>query len=573
MKNQIILLFTLLLLNVILPVFSQINPVSDPENTQKWILNKWISDEFNGTELNKTKWWILGENNDYRSKWKGRAPGQFASHNVKVSDGQLKLTSQWDPTFNFANETNDGCYYGGTKTAADLSKPITQACIMSETFFKYGYMEIKCKIADAPVTSAFWTTGYHSEIDMVENYGKRPIGNPEETPEELEYKYRTNLISWDPDRAEDHEEWKIENVMNSRLADDFHIYGFEWDKNYMKIYFDGHLIKTATKEELLKKDQWKYDYPQEMWLDSEVFEWYGLPNQEDLSSPAEFIIDYVRVWQKEEPQSFFDALSFEGPFYFSGRSVNWWSSQASNWRMKDDKARTGDFSLRYQGNAPFTGNYSTFSPYGSLDLPEGANTLSFYIWIDESTEINTIDFVLSKPYKEINVDLSSIKKGQWVEVNTSFERNDKSDTNIINGDRIQIKIQAESIESTEALFFFDDISFENSNESDVSPEYPFPDDEYTEQEYPKDEEEKPTHSDQPLKIDWGMYPNPSSSIINVYSNSNGSLKIINAVGVELMDIAKQKEEISIALDDLRHGLYYVVFESKGLLDTKKLVIE
>lgn len=200
-------------------------PASDPSNSGGWILNEGVSDEFNGTELDKDKWWILGENGDYRSKWKGRAPGQFVPHNIKVENGDLTLTSDWEPNYTFANEIHSGTYYGGSTSAPDNSKPITQACIMSETYFKYGYMEIRCKVADAPVTSGFWTTGYHSEIDMIENFGK--IANGSNTSTVLEKKYRTNLISWDPEPAANYEEWKVEDILNVRVASDYFVYGFE----------------------------------------------------------------------------------------------------------------------------------------------------------------------------------------------------------------------------------------------------------------------------------------------------------------------------------------------------------
>ena len=149
-------------------------PASDPTNSEGWNLNEALSDEFDGNSLDKGKWWILGENNDYRNKWKGRAPAQFAPENVAVINNELILYSKWDPDFEFADESLGDIPYGGV----NKSQPITQAAIISERFFKYGYMEIKCIAADAPVTSSFWTTGYHSEIDMTENYGKRPIGNP-----------------------------------------------------------------------------------------------------------------------------------------------------------------------------------------------------------------------------------------------------------------------------------------------------------------------------------------------------------------------------------------------------------
>ena len=81
-----IIIISLLLTISINIVMAQNYPMSDPENSQGWILNEHMSDEFNGEEINRDKWWILGEDingkREYRSKWKGRAHGQFVGHNV-----------------------------------------------------------------------------------------------------------------------------------------------------------------------------------------------------------------------------------------------------------------------------------------------------------------------------------------------------------------------------------------------------------------------------------------------------------------------------------------------------------
>ena len=42
-------------------LYAQNYPMSDPNNLGGWILNEKMSDEFNGTGLDRSKWWILGE--------------------------------------------------------------------------------------------------------------------------------------------------------------------------------------------------------------------------------------------------------------------------------------------------------------------------------------------------------------------------------------------------------------------------------------------------------------------------------------------------------------------------------
>lgn len=537
----------LLLLLVICPFYivAQDYPLSDPNNEGSWILNETLSDEFNGTELNKTKWWILGENDDYRNKWKGRAPGQFAAHNVRVENGDLILSSKWEPEFNFANEKNNGVYYGGTETSADNSLPITQACVMSETFFRYGYMEIRCKAADAPVTSSFWTTGYHSEIDMTENYGKRPIANPENKPESLERKYRTNMISWDPDKAPDHKNWKVEDLLDVRVASDYFVYGFEWDKDYIKTYFNGELIRYATREELEANDQWRHQYPQELWLDSEVFSWYGLPAQEDLTNPAEYKIDYVRIWQKEITGPDFDALGFEGPFYYQGRSRPWWSSAASSWRIKDEKPASGNFSLRFQKSGSFSGTYSVSAPFGSSDLPMGNNSISFKIWIDPGTSVNKIDFVLNNPWIKITSDLSDIEKGKWIEITESFSRDATSDLSLSSGDRLQINLNASDISGSEALVYIDDIVFENNNVTSVG---------------------------ELNSTGFLIYPNPAKDLLTINSETEGMIRIYNNTGQMVKLVEKRSYSEQINISELNSGVYFVSVLADNRNVTQKVLI-
>ncbi|TXE10159.1 family 16 glycosylhydrolase [Seonamhaeicola algicola] len=519
------------------------NPFTDPSNSQGWILNTTISDEFNTPELDKSKWWILGENGDYRNKWKGRAPGQFAPHNVKVEGGELVLTSQWEPTFTFANEKQDGTYYGGTATSADNSKPITQACVMSETYFRYGYMEIRAKIADAPVTSAFWTTGYHSEIDMVENYGKRPIGNPEGTNAVIERKQRTNMINWDPDIPSNHQNWKVENDMGVRLAEDYHIYGFEWDKDYIRTYFDGNLLREVTRQSLEANNQWRHDYPQELWLDSEVFYWYGLPAQADLTSPTAFKIDYVRIWQKNITTPNFNALGFEGPFYFQGRSQNWWNGPAAKWRIKNEKSASGDFSLRFQHSGTFSGNYTTFTPYGSLNLPAGSNQVNFKVWIDPSTSISSLRMILENPWTVIDIDVSGVQKGQWVEVSKIFSRSAASNQSITNGDRIRFMLQSANVSGSQALFYVDDITFANTLSTAKN-----------------------------NTVNFSIYPNPTQNSLHINSPLNGTITVFNMAGNLVKSFQKETRVKKVDGLNLPSGVYLFKIQSGNTFATSKVVI-
>jgi len=90
-------------------------PLSDPQNSGKWILNKEVSDEFDAPTLNEDKWYVVGklENGkpvykhpDFPNKkvWIGRAPSQFSGNNYRLENGKLMLETRWEPNFPFSQE-------------------------------------------------------------------------------------------------------------------------------------------------------------------------------------------------------------------------------------------------------------------------------------------------------------------------------------------------------------------------------------------------------------------------------------------------------------------------------------
>jgi uncharacterized protein YjdB/beta-glucanase (GH16 family) len=269
---------------------SQHYPHTDPYNSGNWVLNEDVSDEFNDTILDAGKWFVPGTNGDYRNRWKGRAPSQYAASNVTVDSGYLTITTRWDPGFEFADESLDGYKYGEPA-------PVTTGCLITEKSFLYGYMEIRCRAADGPVASAFWSTGNGGELDVFEHYGHHP------NKPEIGRKYHTSFHDWrngSPDFGQ--RVWTNEHYLDYRVAGGFHVYGFEWAENYVKIYTNGRLIRCVQREEV--GEGWVVVNPQQIWLDCELFNWHVKP---EVLEPSDFpdggrkyTVDYVRVWQRNE---------------------------------------------------------------------------------------------------------------------------------------------------------------------------------------------------------------------------------------------------------------------------------
>ena len=295
-------------------------PFSDPNNNGGWVLNTEASDEFEGDKIDEDRWYIVGKfkngkpfykHPDLPNKkvWKGRQPSQFSGRNYRLEDGKLILETRWEPDFPFSDELSKP--WGKEKTRSKFEN-ITTACFISRKFFKYGYMEIKSKAADAEITSAFWAIGSKTELDVFEQFGDHRQKNKLWKDRELWW----SIHDWS-------KEGKGRSVYTEhldygfRVADDFHVYGIEWNENGLKLYVDGKYKTGATKEQVeayAKKkglpNGWVLTGPISIWLDQETFPWHGVPDSKEdleLNSPegkkddgiVDFEIEYVRVWQKK----------------------------------------------------------------------------------------------------------------------------------------------------------------------------------------------------------------------------------------------------------------------------------
>jgi len=161
----------------------------------------------------------------------------------------------------------------------------TSAAVQSKTRVKYGYFEVKCKPMKSHGSSSFWfydsTPDEWTEIDVFEIGGGAPG---------FEKKYNMNVHVFRTPTEKKH--WSMHGVWvsPSNLADDYHVYGLEWDKEKIKWYFDGVLVRWV--------ENTHWHQPLTLNFDSETMpKWFGLPKDSDL--PSTYSIEYVRAWKKE----------------------------------------------------------------------------------------------------------------------------------------------------------------------------------------------------------------------------------------------------------------------------------
>lgn len=159
----------------------------------------------------------------------------------------------------------------------------TSGSMKTKSTFKYGFFECRMKISKAPgVNNSFWlycsnpssSIGHFFEIDIIEGH----------------YPNQDNSNIHD-DGTKDNRYIKQNSkqyYVSPNLYDRFHIFGLEWDQQYLKFYIDGNLVRT-------EKNTCCFD-PALMVLGTAVMNWAGkVTNSIDKTF---MIVDYVRVFKR-----------------------------------------------------------------------------------------------------------------------------------------------------------------------------------------------------------------------------------------------------------------------------------
>jgi hypothetical protein len=262
--NNLVSIFLLLLVSITL----KSQPVAP--TGRHWTVVSELTDEFNGTSLDRQKWL------NYQPYWAGREPSQFDTNNVSVSDGNLILRSR------VTNHDKQGNW-------------IASACVSSKTkTMKPGYYsEARVKCPDLSMTGAYWFQGNYSEIDVVENFGAATA------PKYSNYSTYMNSTlhyfkdGWSWDKAE---QWNG-NILPTSCADSFYTYGVWWkDSTTVIFYLNGKEVHTS-------KTGGPFDENMYMFFDMEAFDWgIGMPtiaSLDDNSKNKQFV-DWVHTYKLEK---------------------------------------------------------------------------------------------------------------------------------------------------------------------------------------------------------------------------------------------------------------------------------
>ncbi len=231
-----------------------------------------FEDDFNGSELDLEKW-------EFR-KIGARGIGFNAPSQVRVENGKLILTCSY---------LKDGEFGPGWYAAS----------LRAKQRFLRGYFEIRC-IANDPIdtrfVSAFWLQSKNSylpelsrgglggaEIDINEAFRTR-----EGEPSACSTIHAAGYADGRPAR-------KLRSMPSCRtIIPDcytaYHVYGCEWTDEIYRFFVDGECVCETSWADGVSQVE-------EQLIVS--LEFPGAP-AEDESKIGEYIVDYIRVYQREE---------------------------------------------------------------------------------------------------------------------------------------------------------------------------------------------------------------------------------------------------------------------------------
>ncbi len=288
------------------PTSEPIKSIPLPPEGQRWVVNELLSDEFNGTELDKTKW--LG----CHPTWKGREPGLFKPENVSFKDGCMVLHGE-----KMERDTT----IKGTKFNISCA-----AVVSKDQIAHYGYYECSFKANQATLSSTFWlstrgrafdTEGrqpkdavvgkFSQELDICECIGRTGNFKGKFFAEGM----NSNIHYWFTPNGGERKNIVVEDVRlkiedGAKPTEGFNTYGCWWrDEKSATFYLNNG---QETHREFKGREKWgkpfdiDFNFTEPMSLNMVVetypYPWIPLPTDEELADPARnrTLYDWVRAY-------------------------------------------------------------------------------------------------------------------------------------------------------------------------------------------------------------------------------------------------------------------------------------
>jgi len=265
-------------------IVAQATPIETPD----WLGNRppvngpWkmtFHDEFDGKTIDTDRWNIYTEN-----YWDKRS--HFSKDNVILGDGLVRLRMEKK-----TGHENDDPNRKQTRYAVGFL----------DTYGKwaqrYGYFEARMKLPTAPgLWPAFWTMPDRGPADGAQ-WNRADTGNGG-----MEFDIMEHLTRWGPYRyniamhwdgyGKDHKSIGSSQVYLQPDEDGFITCGLLWTPGAATYYCNGKVVARWNSSRICKVPSYPILY-------LVTGGWDNSP-LDDSQLPADFVIDYVRIWQRDD---------------------------------------------------------------------------------------------------------------------------------------------------------------------------------------------------------------------------------------------------------------------------------
>ena len=285
-KYSILLLSTMIFLKGCLGSDDKNNQVADgpPISTTEW--EQVWSDEFDGDELDMSKWNILR----WRPGWVNNEEQAYTNRdtNVFLQDGNLVIQGLIEPNY------YDTDYNGNQYTANYTSGRVNTDDNFSWT---YGRFDIRAKLPSGKGSwPAIWMLGESitsigwpdcGEIDIMEHVGFDD-GNIHGSMHTKDFNHIMNTQ-------------RSGSMTVSSATESFHVYSLEWSPSYLRFLIDDSPFFFVYNDSNGDEAKWPFDSPHYMILNLAIGgDWGGVQGIEPSSFPMRMLVDHVRVSKRSE---------------------------------------------------------------------------------------------------------------------------------------------------------------------------------------------------------------------------------------------------------------------------------
>ena len=356
-------------------VHGQILKVKSPNEYQQVYA---LSDEFNGTTLNDSKWETFDRRiSRYSTASNGHPETYYNDACTTVGSGQLKLTGKNETVI----ATNNG--YGSTAATKFFYQ---SGQITSRAFFQYGYYEIKAKMPNVKNTNglAFWfwdrdASGVYSEIDVFET---QPV---------FKYDYHASAHHGTTS-GQTYEYSNPSNCANVRTTTDItngsHTYGLDWAPDALTYYIDGKIVARYT---ALKKYNDNTTIPPSALRQMRLTLWNNANYGIEASTSGDVMeVDYFRYYKRKPSVYFSSYNATTGEYTYAAKSNT--PSDVLTWTYGSDITNVNSYNaygIQYI-------KFKRVSPTGTITIT--ANAQQIIPSTDNNLNVTTQEIIASSTF-------------------------------------------------------------------------------------------------------------------------------------------------------------------------------